>query len=91
MPRRANFRRCIQLLVDAWIVTNFLQELLTRIEYLIQERETMAAQRKRDDEFIAVYQNERLQYQAWYKSVSRGLNDNSFVMVLIDGDGMIVN
>jgi len=79
------------LLLVPRMITHSKQELLTRIEYLIQERETVTAQRQRDAQLALSWETERAQYMNWYKGVIRVMTENSFVMVLIDGDGMIVS
>jgi hypothetical protein len=68
-----------------------LQEVLTRYEYLSQQYQTLSAERTRDQEFLAAWQTEKHQYEKWFKTMQRAMADNPFVMVLIDGDGMIVS
>jgi hypothetical protein len=57
---------------------------------LNQQYETLHAERKREYEFVASWQNEKLRYEKYIKGMERAMTDNPFVMVLIDGDGMIV-
>ena len=54
-------------------VTDTLQELLTRIEYLSQQYETLTAERKRDYDFVSAWQAERQQYEKWFKNMNRAL------------------
>ncbi|KAF2825693.1 hypothetical protein CC86DRAFT_34066 [Ophiobolus disseminans] len=67
----------------------FVDELLLRLEVLTQERENAAAQRQQDVEFIQSWRTQKAKYEEWYNSARRQLSDNQFIMVLIDGDGMI--
>jgi hypothetical protein len=71
-------------------VTDYLQALLGRYEYLTQQYESLQAERSRDQEFVLGWQKEKKNYEAWIKDIGRSIENNSFVMVLIDGDGMIV-
>ena len=61
-----------------------MQELLARIKY-------MAAERARDSEFVHQWQAEKKEYEKWAKTMQRTMTENPFVIVLIDGDGMIVS
>ncbi|KAF1834674.1 hypothetical protein BDW02DRAFT_323474 [Decorospora gaudefroyi] len=69
--------------------TKFMGELLARHEYLTQQRQLMVSERVRDREFVLECQNEKKQYEKWVKNMQRAIADNPFVVVLIDGDGMI--
>jgi hypothetical protein len=71
-------------------VADYHQALLGRYEYLSQQYASLEAERRRNEEFVVAWQKEKEEYEKFVKSLARSIEDNSFVMVLIDGDGMIV-
>jgi hypothetical protein len=71
-------------------VADYHQTLLGRYEYLSQQYASLEAERRRNEEFVVAWQKEKEEYEKFVKSLARSIEDNSFVMVLIDGDGMIV-
>ncbi|CAO2655243.1 Nn.00g103070.m01.CDS01 [Neocucurbitaria sp. VM-36] len=69
--------------------SKFMGELVARYEYLHQQYQIMASERDREHGWIMSWQAEKQQYEKWIKNMQRAMADNPFVMVLIDGDGMI--
>ncbi|KAH5423332.1 hypothetical protein HBI23_199180 [Parastagonospora nodorum] len=67
----------------------FMTDLFTRLEYAIQKNQSLEADRKRDTEFVGSWKAEKVQYEKYFKTLNRAMADNPFVMVLVDGDGMI--
>lgn len=67
----------------------FINELMTRYEYLHQQHQVMISERNRERDWAVQWQKEKLRYEKWIKSMQRAMADNPFVMILIDGDGMI--
>ncbi|KAF2633045.1 hypothetical protein BU25DRAFT_487392 [Macroventuria anomochaeta] len=68
---------------------DFIGELLTRYEYLSQQYQALASQSRRDVEGEAAWQAEKPMYERMVQQYQRALSENPFVMVLIDGDGMV--
>jgi hypothetical protein len=68
-----------------------MQEFLARTKYLDQQNQLMSDQRARDSEFVHQWQAEKKEYEKWAKTMQRTMAENPFVLVLIDGDGMIVS
>ncbi|KAL1598540.1 hypothetical protein SLS59_006827 [Nothophoma quercina] len=69
---------------------DFIGELLTRYEYLSQQYQALASHTRCDVEGEATWQVEKRTSERTIAQYQRALSENPFVMVLIDGDGMIV-
>ncbi|KAG9190991.1 hypothetical protein G6011_09079 [Alternaria panax] len=69
--------------------TQFLAEMVTRYQYMHQQYQTLTIERERDRAWVIAWQNEKVQYEKKHNRMLREMSDNPFVMVLIDGDGMI--
>ncbi|KAH9877815.1 hypothetical protein J1614_003032 [Plenodomus biglobosus] len=69
--------------------TKFMGELMARYEYLHQQHQVLISERKREHDWAARWQNEKLWYKKWIKNMQRAMADNPFIIILIDGDGMI--
>ncbi|KAF2126592.1 hypothetical protein P153DRAFT_297477 [Dothidotthia symphoricarpi CBS 119687] len=67
----------------------FVNELVARYEYLSQRYEALLSERNREHDWVVAWQAEKQQYEKYMKNMQRAMADNPFVMVLIDGDGMI--
>ncbi|KAL5119945.1 hypothetical protein ACEQ8H_002043 [Pleosporales sp. CAS-2024a] len=65
------------------------QELFMRLEHLTQQNDSLKAERQRSTEFFGAWQREKSQYEKCLQSMTRAMSEIPFVMVLIDGDGMI--
>ena len=70
--------------------TRFLTEMVTRYKYMHQQYQALAAERELDRAWVIAWKNEKVQYEKKHHRMVREMSDNPFVMVLIDGDGMIV-
>ncbi|KAL1654296.1 hypothetical protein SLS61_003303 [Didymella pomorum] len=66
-----------------------MSELLNRYEYLSQQYQTLASQSQQDVQGEAAWKTEKPVYEEYLQQYQRALSENPFVMVLIDGDGMI--
>ncbi|KAF3037275.1 hypothetical protein E8E12_008346 [Didymella heteroderae] len=69
--------------------TEFISELLTRYEYLSQQYQTLASQSQYNAQGEAAWKAEKPVYERYLQQYQRALSENPFVMVLIDGDGMV--
>ncbi|KAF1941492.1 hypothetical protein EJ02DRAFT_347714 [Clathrospora elynae] len=69
--------------------SKFMGELIARHEYLSQQYQAVVSERNRERDWVLQWQAEKQQYEKWIKNMQRAMADNPFVMVLIDGDGMI--
>jgi hypothetical protein len=56
-----------------------------------QQYQALNAERQREHSRIAAWKDEKSQYEKLFNTFQRAMADNPFVMVLIDGDGMIVS
>ncbi|KAJ8117376.1 hypothetical protein OPT61_g1412 [Boeremia exigua] len=68
---------------------DFISELLMRYEYLSQQHQELLSQKIYNVESGVSWQAEKPGYQREIQRYQRALSENPFVMVLIDGDGMI--
>ncbi|KAH6642315.1 hypothetical protein C7974DRAFT_385225 [Boeremia exigua] len=68
---------------------DFISELLMRYEYLSQQYQTLASQSMHSVEGEVAWKTEKSMLQSVVLQYQRALSENPFVMVLIDGDGMI--
>lgn len=85
-------RYCAIALHDA-VTDHMLQELMATIQHLTQQNRDMEAALQHDYGIISTWSSEKLEYQKHLKNLQamkRALAENPFVMILIDGDGMIV-
>ncbi|KAF2999696.1 hypothetical protein E8E13_002711 [Curvularia kusanoi] len=64
---------------------DFIVELLTRLEYSRQQNEILNSH----IEAATAWQTQKSIYDKYLQQYQRALADNPFVMVLIDGDGMV--
>lgn len=67
---------------------------MTTIQRLTQQNRDIEAVYQRDYGMISNWSSEKLEYQKHLKNLQamkRALAENPFVMILIDGDGMIVS
>ncbi|KAF1847003.1 uncharacterized protein K460DRAFT_51679 [Cucurbitaria berberidis CBS 394.84] len=69
--------------------SKFMGELVARYEYLHQQYQIMASERDCEREWVISWQEEKQRYDKWIKNMQLAMADNPFVMVLIDGDGMV--
>ncbi|KAI4919977.1 hypothetical protein J4E90_002117 [Alternaria incomplexa] len=69
----------------------FMTEMKNRYQYMHQQYQILATERDRDRNWILAWQNEKQQYERSHRNLQRNMAENPFVMVLIDGDGMIVS
>ncbi|KAF5846281.1 hypothetical protein GGP41_003660 [Bipolaris sorokiniana] len=69
--------------------TKFMTELLVRYEYVVQQNQAMLAERNRDREWIFQCLAEKQHYERLASNIQQAVVDNSFVIVLIDGDDMM--
>ncbi|KAH7355776.1 hypothetical protein BKA66DRAFT_429513 [Pyrenochaeta sp. MPI-SDFR-AT-0127] len=69
--------------------SKFMGELVARYEYLHQQHQLLVSERDREHDWVLSWQAEKQQYEKWIKNMQRAMADNPFVVVLIDGDGMI--
>ncbi|KAH7384175.1 hypothetical protein DE146DRAFT_217595 [Phaeosphaeria sp. MPI-PUGE-AT-0046c] len=69
----------------------FINELLIRVEDLTQQIETLNTKVQHNEEVVATWRDQKARYDGYVLALSRALHDNPFIMVLIDGDGMIFN
>ncbi|KAI4615595.1 uncharacterized protein J4E87_009054 [Alternaria ethzedia] len=67
----------------------FMTEMKNRYEFMHQQYQILATERDRDRNWILAWQNEKQQYERSHRNLQRNMAENPFVMVLIDGDGMI--
>jgi hypothetical protein len=49
-------------------ITDAVQELLTRIEFLTQQYERLSVERMRDQEFVSTWQLEKQNYEKWFEN-----------------------
>ncbi|KZM26603.1 uncharacterized protein EKO05_0005529 [Ascochyta rabiei] len=68
---------------------DFIGELLTRYDYLSQQYQILASQISNDVQGEAAWQIQKPMYERKVQHYQQALSENPFVMVLIDGDGMI--
>ncbi|KAF1357435.1 hypothetical protein EJ07DRAFT_128527 [Lizonia empirigonia] len=69
--------------------SEFIGELLKLYDHLSQQYQTLATHARRDVECAAAWQAQKPLYEQKFQQYQRALSDNPFVMVLIDGDGVI--
>jgi hypothetical protein len=58
---------------------------------MYQQYNAMKSERQHEYNMMAAWKDEKAQYDKFFKTMQRAMADNPFVMVLIDGDGMIVS
>ncbi|KAF2681628.1 hypothetical protein K458DRAFT_343184 [Lentithecium fluviatile CBS 122367] len=66
-------------------MTDLLQEMMFRYEYVSQELDRLS----KDRDVIANWQTEKLEYIKRERAFNAALMRNPFVAILIDGDGMV--
>ncbi|KAF2190134.1 hypothetical protein K469DRAFT_657856 [Zopfia rhizophila CBS 207.26] len=69
--------------------TALIQELLMRYDYLSEQYRKECQDREREHEEIRGFQRDRKLYQDHLFTLQRAIERDPFVMILIDGDGMI--
>jgi hypothetical protein len=61
-----------------YLITDNSKELLTRIEYLTQQNQTMNAELQSNKKFVESWQNERVQYKKYFDNLNRALVPTPF-------------
>ncbi|KAF2851548.1 hypothetical protein T440DRAFT_448823 [Plenodomus tracheiphilus IPT5] len=82
-------KRYEQFLLFGQEKTKFMNELMTRYEYLHQQHQVLVSELHRERDWAVGWQEEKLRYEQWMKNMQRAMAENPFIMILIDGDGMI--
>ncbi|KAF2797370.1 hypothetical protein K505DRAFT_143878 [Melanomma pulvis-pyrius CBS 109.77] len=69
--------------------TSLLKEIMIRYDYLTQEYQRECEERAREHDAILAWQRDKKLFEENYKTMQIAMASNPFVMILIDGDGMI--
>ncbi|KAF2873614.1 hypothetical protein BDV95DRAFT_348737 [Massariosphaeria phaeospora] len=69
--------------------SNLLKEIMYRYDYISEQYKREVEQRAIERDDISVWQRDREYYVNTFRSYSIALDRNPFVLVLVDGDGMI--
>ncbi|KAF2024785.1 hypothetical protein EK21DRAFT_77906 [Setomelanomma holmii] len=67
----------------------FTMELLTRVAFLTQENDQLRAEMQHQRDSATAWEQQQPHYERRVAQMQRAMADNPFVVILIDGDGMI--